>query len=206
MPVVPLEFHVDFWNSNGWRDPFSKHAWTERQAAYARAFRLGQVYTPQAVVDGRSEMVGSDGSRLRSAIASSSSRPAADISLALEPSASRVLVHAEVQLPETLHGRKFDLMVALFETGLVTEVGRGENGGHTLKNEYVVRDLKRAGKLSPRGPERTEHTAELSLERDWNPARLGVAAFLQDPASLEICGGTSRLLSGGEKSPAEGGR
>jgi hypothetical protein len=204
--VVPLSFHVDFWNSLGWKDPFSKHAWTERQAAYARALRLGQVYTPQAVVDGRAEMVGSDGERLRSAIAVAASRPAADISLSLEPSASRVLVRAEVGLPEALRGRRLELMVALFETGLVTEVGRGENGGHTLKNDYVVRDLRRAGKLSPRGPERTEHTAELSLEREWNPSRLGVAVFLQDPGSLEIYGGSSRLLAGPVKPAAGGGR
>jgi hypothetical protein len=204
--VVPLSFHVDFWNSMGWKDPFSRHAWTERQAAYARALRLGQVYTPQAVVDGRAEMVGSDGDRLRSAITAAASRPAADIALSLESSASRGMVRAEVDLPEALRGRKLDLMVALFETGLVTEVGRGENGGHTLTNDYVVRDLKRAGKLSPRGPERTEHTAEISLEREWNPSRLGVAAFLQDPGSLEIYGGSSRLLGGPVKAAAAAGR
>jgi hypothetical protein len=116
------------------------------------------------------------------------------------------VVRAEVGLPEALRGRKLDLMVALFETGLVTEVGRGENGGHTLKNDYVVRDLKRAGKLSPRGPERTEHTAEISLEREWNASRLGVAAFLQDPGSLEIYGGSARLIGGPVKAAAAGGR
>jgi len=193
--VVPLSFHVDFWNSLGWKDPFSSHAWTERQTAYARAFRLRQVYTPQAVVDGRAEMVGSDGDRLRAAIAAAPSRPAAKISLQLEPSASGVLVRAEVDLPEALRGRKLDLMLALFETGLVTAVGRGENGGRTLRNDYVVRNLRRAGRLAARGPDQTRHTAELSLEKEWERSRLGVAAFLQDPRSLEIFGAASRLLS-----------
>jgi hypothetical protein len=194
--VVPLSFHVDFWNSLGWKDPFSRGAWTERQRAYARALRLGQVYTPQAVVDGRSEMNGSDSARLRAAIAAAASRPAGKISLLLEPSPSQILVRARVDLPEALRGRKLDLMLALFERGLVTAVGRGENGGRTLHNDYVVRSLRRVGRVSSRGPAETSHDAMLSLEKEWERSRLGVAGFLQDPGSLEIYGANAMLLSG----------
>jgi hypothetical protein len=197
--VVPLAFHVDFWDSLGWKDPFSRHAWTERQTDYARAFRSQNVYTPQAIVDGRVEMVGSDAGKLRSAIASSAARPAGRISLELQPAASQVLVRVDVERPETLRSRKLDLMIALYETGLVTAVGKGENGGSTLRNDYVVRVLRRAGRLSSADSHK-EFREEISIEKGWDRARLGVAAFLQDPSSLEICGAGARPLA-----PRDGG-
>ena len=192
--VVTLSFHVDFWNSTGWTDPFSTREWTERQVAYGRRFGLSQVYTPQAVVDGGGEMVGSDADRLRGAIDAAAARPAGEISLHLEPAGSRVKVGAEVNLPEALRGDRLDLMVAVFETGLITQVGRGENSGRTLRNDYVVRRLERVERLKANGPAQSRHTVSLRLSKDWNPARLGVAAFLQDPKSLEIRGAAAQAL------------
>jgi hypothetical protein len=192
--VVPLAFHVDLWDYIGWTDPFSKRAWTERQAAYGRQLRLPQVYTPQLIVDGGATIVGSDPNRLLAAIESAARRPAAKISLELEPSASRVLVRARVDVPEALRGRKLDLMIALYETGLVTPVGRGENGGRTLRNDYVVRRLERAGRISARDPAETSHSDEIALDGKWDRSRMGVAGFLQDPRSLEIHGASARPL------------
>ena len=98
---------------------------------------------------------------------------------------------ANVERPEALRTRKLDLMVALYETGLVTAVGKGENGGSTLHNDYVVRVLRRAGRLSS-GDSHKEFREEISIEKGWDRGRLGVAAFLQDPSSLEICGASAR--------------
>lgn len=192
--VVPLSFHVDYWNHDGWTDPFSRKEWSERQAAYARAFRSQQVYTPQAVVDGGAELNGSDGNRLRAAIAAARVRPAAEISLDLEPANSKVMVRAEVDLPDALRGLKLDLMLAVFETNLVTAVGRGENGGRILQNDFVVRSFRRGARLAA-GAGRTRHEVALPLDKDWKRSRLGVAAFLQDSRTLEIFGAASRLLS-----------
>jgi hypothetical protein len=198
--VVPLSFHVDYWNQVGWTDPFSSHAWTERQVDYMRAFRLEAPYTPQAVVDGASQVVGSDANALRSAIAAAQARPAAGISLRLAPEASTVAVDADVDLPESLRGRRWELQVAVFETGLVTPVGKGENGGRTLHNDYVVRALTSAGKVEK--PARLKAT--LKLDKGWDRSHLGVAAFLQDPKTLEIRGASVRpLVAAGE--PRTGG-
>lgn len=193
--VVPLAFHVDFWNSQGWTDPFSSKQWTLRQVAYERQLGISQVYTPQAVVDGTTQMVGSDAANLRAAIDSAAARPGAKLALRLEPSPSRVEVAVDVDLPDALRGRKLDLFVALFETGLSTPVGRGENGGKTLQNDYVVRELEHAGRLSKDGPADSHHTATLHPSKDWSPARLGVAAFLQDPGSLAVLGAAAQPLS-----------
>jgi hypothetical protein len=197
--VVTLSYHVDFWNSAGWTDPFSTKEWTQRQVAYGRRFKAEQIYTPQAVVDGAVEVVGSRAEGLRSAIDAAASRPGGEIALALEPSASRVEVTAEVRLPEALRGEHLDLMVALYETGLVTSVGRGENGGRTLHNDYVVRRLERAGRLAANGPAETRHSASLRLSKDWNRSRLGVATFLQEPKTLEIRGAAARAFPAGAR-------
>ncbi|MGH9365082.1 MAG: DUF1223 domain-containing protein [Thermoanaerobaculia bacterium] len=198
--VVPLSFHVDFWNHAGWTDPFSRGDWTRRQEVYARARGLQQLYTPQAVVDGGAELLGSDGRGLRAAVAAAAARPAAAISLRLEPTASKVLVEADVDRPEALRGRKLDLILAVFETGLITPVGRGENGGRTLRNDYVVRSLRRGGRLAADGPSRTRHTTALPVAKEWSRSHLGVAAFLQDPRSLEICGAKAQALASREGS------
>ena len=193
--VVPLSFHVDYWNNGGWTDPFSQKDWSARQLYYAKALGLGdRIYTPQAVVDGRKELVGSDERSLRAAIAQAQARPAGTISIHLEPNQSKLAVTANVDLPDSLRDRKLDLMLAEFEMGLVTSVGKGENGGRTLHNEYVVRQLERCAKLAAGGPARTENSGTMTLEKDWSQRRLGVAAFLQDPKSLEIYGATSQVL------------
>ena len=194
-PVVPLSFHVDYWNSGGWTDPFSQKDWSARQLYYAKALGLGdRIYTPQAVVDGRKELVGSDERSLRVAIVQAQARPAGRVSIHLEPKQSKVAVTADVDIPDSLRDRRLDLMLAEFEMGLVTSVGKGENGGRTLHNEYVVRQLERCAKLAAGGPARTENSATLTLEKDWSQRRLGIAAFLQDPKSLEIYGATSQVL------------
>jgi hypothetical protein len=188
--VVPLAYHVDFWNHVGWTDPFSSADWTKRQEAYARRLGLSSIYTPQAVVDGAAELVGSDAAAIQAAIAAAAAKPGAAIDLRLEPRDSKLRVEAAVDLPESLRGRKWDLMVALYETGLSTAVGRGENGGRTLQNDYVVRTLARAGRVTASTKEETS----LKLDSGWNRSKLGVAAFLQDPDTLEIRGASARAL------------
>ena len=190
--VVTLEFHVDFWNSGGWTDPFSSRDWTARQVAYERALGQNQPYTPQAVVDGHVEMIGSDAARLRPALDAAAAQPGGRIQLQLEPSAERVQVGADVTLPDALHGRRLDLMAVVFQRDLTTPVGRGENGGHTLHNDFVVRSLERVDRLKPDVPAFSHHAAALRLSKDWDASRLGVAVFLQDPKTLEVLGAAAQ--------------
>jgi hypothetical protein len=193
--VVPLALHVDFWNSAGWTDPFSRADWTKRQTSYARKLGLTTIYTPQAVVDGGSELVGSDAKALNAAIAAAAARPAGQVSLQLQPAGSEVHVTIDVELPDGLRKDNRDLMLAVFETGLVTNVGRGENGGRQLHNDYVVRSLTRAATLTAGGPQKTRNAASIPLDPHWQPGQLGVAAFLQDPVSLAISGAAASMLA-----------
>lgn len=164
--IVPLAFHIDGWDHLGWIDPFSSAAWTRRQAAYTRELEATP-YTPQAVVGGGAEVLGSDERAIRAAVAAAAAEPQGELALTLTPTDSEVGVTVEVTLPSALRDHKLDLMVAVFESGLVTPVERGENGGATLHNDYVVRRLERAGRLRPGDPARSQHSVDLELDKDW---------------------------------------
>lgn len=192
--IIPLAFHVDSWNHIGWTDPFSSAEWTRRQAQYVRKLKAKGPYTPQAVVDGAVALLGSDEKAIRASIDAAAARPAGVIALALDEHDAALAVRADVLLPDALRGRGLDLMVAIFETGLVTPVKRGENGGRTLRNEYVVRRFRRFARLEADGSERTQHRVELKLAESWQRSEVGVAVFLQDPRSLEIRGAQSQWL------------
>jgi len=201
--LFPLAFHVDYWNHIGWTDPFSSRDWTERQRRYARELSGGRVYTPQLVVNGRTQTVGNDEDEvlalLREALAG---KPAADLHVQLSaaggPDRLRAEVTAELaRAPEAqsqVKVKSLELLVALYQKDLTTSVGRGENEGRTLENDYVVRHLERAGKLPAEAGASTEAAVTFSLEPDWNRSDLGVVAFLQDPNTLAIHGAARATL------------
>jgi len=202
--VIPLAFHVDYWNRLGWSDPFSSSLWSQRQTAYAHTFRSNRVYTPQLVVNGRTECVGSEEAevmrRIREALAAG---PAGVVSLAAPGAAgagdARVTVSARLLRP--VPGAGVDVWVALTESGLSTAVGAGENATATLHNDQVVRRLVKAFTLPPTpaagGAAGDGRSGEVTLPIDgkWNRAALDVVAFLQDPQSLAIYGAASRPLA-----------
>jgi hypothetical protein len=194
--VVPLAFHVDYWNRIGWTDPFSSREWTLRQDAYSRELQGDGNYTPQLVVNGQVHFPGGNRQRVVQAIQAEAGRRAV-AKLALSPSPDdsgrsslRVGVTAEVLEP--VPAQKLVALVALFENGLETRVGSGENGGRTLKNDFVVRRLVKALSLEPRPGRRGEVEVKLNIERAWKRENLGLAVFLQDPGSMKIYGAARR--------------
>jgi hypothetical protein len=194
--VVPLAFHVDYWDRIGWTDPFGSPRWSARQEAYGRRFRLDGVYTPQLVLDGRAEMNGSQEARIRTEIARRLERPpVARVDLAATPgeSAAEAVVTVGAELLEAREG-KLDLLLAVFENGVVTAVARGENEGAVLRNDFVVRRLETVLSLTGRAGTRQTREMRVKLDGAWRPERLGVAAFLQDPRSLEIVGAAAKPL------------
>ena len=142
--MLALGEHVDYWDSLGWRDPFSSHEFTLRQERYAAQFGSDRIYTPQAVVGGQLDVAGSDEPRLRRALEGFRSQARGTMVLRQAAGESGALtVHIDVEaLPA--HGGA-DVMVAVVEDGLVSKVTAGENGGRTLEHAAVVRKLTRIG-------------------------------------------------------------
>jgi hypothetical protein len=189
LSVVPLAFHVDYWNEGGWVDPFSGREWTTRQEAYRAAFGLGGAYTPQLVVNGRTQFNGGDGQRAREAIAADlATRPPGVVRLTTRREADSAIVLVSAELDKEVPGGRLALLVALFENGAVTAVAGGENGGRSLENDFIVRRLETAFSLDPKVGARRERELTIRLDRSWNARNLGVAAFLQDPTSMRIYG------------------
>lgn len=127
LEIIPLAFHIDYWNNLGWTDPFSSKAFTQRQYGYAATLKIGNVYTPQAVINGAVECVGSD----RTAILGNLK---ALQRLHLQRRESGLEISGLI--PER------ELFVALSQDGLTTEIKRGENRGRTLTSRSVVLHLE----------------------------------------------------------------
>ncbi len=171
--VLALELHVDYWNDLGWADPFSRASYTQRQGRYGKAFGRRGVYTPQMVIDGQAELVGSDASGARQAIATAAARPKIGIRL----TRTGTQIHVEVARPV---GDPLELYVAEVERGLSTRVLRGENGGRTLPHGPVVRELQKVRYLPP---STQPFAADVAA-----PAGRGVVVFLAEPGTMRIRG------------------
>lgn len=187
--VLPLAFHVDYWDALGWRDPFSSRAWSERQTRYAHAFGSDRIYTPQAVVGGRAECVGSNEDEILARLEAALRRPAGRLELRLEPAAGaqgeRLAVTAA---PPAGVARALDVVLVVYENDLATDVARGENARRRLRDDFVVRRLETLFTLAA-GSAGESRAVPLTLDSSWRRAGLGVAVFLQDPRTLETFGG-----------------
>jgi hypothetical protein len=199
--VIPLSFHVDYWNYIGWTDPFSSPRWSDRQRAYAqKTFRSNRIYTPQVVVNGRAECVGSqEGVVLKQISQALAVEPAGRVTLAFDPPTEdgHLKVKVDAKLAKAAGPGNVDLWVAVYQRGLVTEVGSGENASATLRNDHVVRRLEKAFTLPAAAGSAKSGELVLGLDKRWKVDDLGVVAFLQDPATLAIHGAAAREL--GEK-------
>ncbi|MEP6594138.1 MAG: DUF1223 domain-containing protein [Acidobacteriota bacterium] len=196
--VITLGEHVDYWDRLGWRDHFSDASFSARQSAYgALVFGTDNIYTPQMVIDGRYQVLGSSLEAIRRAVGAAAVAPKAKVEVDtedLEPGRVRVLV--KVQMPAELTLRESaDVMVAVTEDDLVTHVMRGENGGRTLRHGSVARLLKKIGHLD--AADRTyAGTVAIALQAGWQPANLRIVAFLQERGSRHIVG-AGGVVAGG---------
>ncbi len=193
--VVPLAYHVDYWNHLGWSDPFSSHQWSERQSGYVQALNLDGEYTPQMVIGGRWQCAGSDGGSIAHAVASARSTSPlgrTSIQTSLAAAGSRKLqVKVNAQLLSTAGPGRLVVMLVIYENGLVSKIGGGENGGREITYDYTVRKLLPVFELDATQPGSFAQEMTIDLDRAWSLDHLGLAAFIQDPTSLRIEGASS---------------
>ncbi|MCH9684857.1 MAG: DUF1223 domain-containing protein [Deltaproteobacteria bacterium] len=185
--VIALVYHVDYWNSLGWPDPFSNPRWTQRQRDYADAIGSNRLYTPQVLLDGQDRGVGTSGHRMATAVADAGHQAnAMTLTLHTELDDDRVRVEVEPQWANTQTADRAVVMVAVTDSGHRTRVPRGENAGRVLSGEFVVRDLARACAVPASGTTRCR--ASLSVQDIDDRSTMQVVAFAQDPQSWQVLG------------------
>ena len=193
--LIVLSEHVDYWNDIGWRDPYSLHEYSERQGAYASHFGIGSVYTPQMVVDGHFEFVGSDERGAITAIKGAAKTPKIPVSISsVQLDAGNVVsLHVDAgQLPSSFAARSAVVLIATADESDESHVSRGENAGRTLKHIAVLRSLTRVGMVDQSG----EFSRDVRIHINRGTAgNLRVVAILQEAPIGRVLGVASARLS-----------
>jgi hypothetical protein len=186
--LIVLEEHVDYWDDQGWKDPFSSHNFTLRQMEYTERLHVQEPYTPEMIVDGAYEFTGSDRVRAADALKKAVTQPTVPVrisSVAMQN--GKLQAHIEADPASD----KADVMVALVLDHAESQVLRGENGGHHLEHVNVVMNLSKIGKTEKgRAFSKDISLASKSLNQ---PCR--VIAFLQQPGQGKIVGAAMQLVS-----------
>lgn len=187
--VIALGEHVDYWNHDGWTDRFSSAAYTNRQNEYVSRFKLDSAYTPQIVIDGAAQFSGNNQAGVVHGIQSAAAQPKpAKLDLRWE---SPTRLHIAVQFSDPSAA---DVLLAITEDGLVTDVKNGENRGRTLQHSAVVRELRNLGKISKEG---FAASVDIPPHPDWNRGHLKIVVLVQKKNQGPIVGAASTALSAG---------
>jgi hypothetical protein len=193
--LIVLSEHVDYWNDIGWKDPHSSHEYSERQSAYASRFGRGSIYTPQMVIDGHIELVGSDE---RGAIrAIENETKIAKVSLTLSAirfeNNDELSVHVESDpLGPSAAARSAGLSLAISDDSDESQVSRGENAGRTLKHVAVLRCLVDVGTVSKSDKFSRDVTVNFNNQ---DRRHLRIVGIIQERSGGRVLGVASARLS-----------
>lgn len=179
--VITLALHVDYWDHLGWKDEYSASLFTQRQEFYSEALKLDSTYTPQMIVDGRTEFVGSNLGKAAKAITDAAKIQKGKIGIVKNDDKLFVKIS---DLPEHENSSVY---LAISENNLVSNVARGENSGMRLEHQSVVRELRSIGVLTP-AQKAADFEAAVSLNQNWKRPNLKIVVFVQENASRKILG------------------
>ena len=188
--IIVLGEHVDYWNQLGWQDRFSAHLYTERQQDYAHAFAIEDIYTPQMIVNGQAQFNGADGPRALQEIRRAAIAPHSSVSLLRrDPSALALTVS---HFPAGV--KNVEILLAITEDSLASDVRRGENVGRRLTHTGVVRSLVSVGRFDAR--KSPDFTADLPLHllEYWSRENLHAVVLVEVRGSHHIVGAAKLKL------------
>src|SRR6202167_3555148 len=196
--IIALEEHVDYWNHDGWVDPFSSPDWTQRQAAYT-ALTKKDVYTPELVVDGQSQFVGSDERQAALEIDKAAHSAKTEVAITSgkpEGKNSQRFTVSVGKLAGNKPGDVAEVWLAVTEDGLHSAVNRGENAGHVLHHTATLQSLHKVGTADVNAPSVSfKGDSRVKFESRWKPENLHVVAFVQEKKSRKILGAASAKVS-----------
>ena len=172
--IIPLAFHVDYWDYIGWEDPYAKAEYTQRQRKVAKVNKQNSIYTPEFVVDG-AEARGSRGVT-KQVKRAHKNLAEADIELNLS-----AVMDGQLTANVTIDNLKYEgkdkpqVYLAIYESGLSSEIKAGENRGRYLNHDYVVRYLSKAQNTG----EGEMHSFDITLAPEWNRDEIGLTVVVK---------------------------
>lgn len=184
--VIVLGEHVDYWDNAGWADRFASPLFNTRQLDYANALHSRNINMPQVVVNGEKEVNGSEPRALDLAITAAMRSLRAPVTLRW--SGSNVVMTVG-KLPPNSH--KADVLLAIAESGLESQVLAGANAGRRLRHPAVVRSLMHIAEMDPAKPGEYVAEARLNLRPEWVRSNLRVVVLVQDRENRRILGSAS---------------
>ena len=197
--VIALSEHVDYWNRLGWADPYSSPEFSARQNDYGSVFGSDEVYTPQMVVDGRIQFVGSNAGKAHDAISKAAREPKAEVTITplKKPGRTTDDVTLDVRvagLPKAAKDDTVEVMLAITESGLRSNVSRGENAGRKLTHTAVVRTLTSLGVIDATSGSFSSSAAP-KIEKGWTRNNLKAVVFVQERTSRRVLGAAAISLA-----------
>jgi hypothetical protein len=192
--IIGIEEHVDYWDSLGWKDPYSSNEWTLRQQRYAEAFRTGSVYTPQMVVDGSAEFVGSREGRAEKEVSDATRAAKAEVTVSPSKAGTDGTPEFTIQvgrLAGTASGDTAEVWLGVTESKLQSSVTRGENAGENLRHTSVLHTLKKIGNVEPGKDQSFIGEQRVHLDSAWKRENTRVVVFVQERGSRKILGAAS---------------
>lgn len=177
--IIGLAFHVDYWDQYGWKDRFSSSEYTRRQERYALQFGIDSTYTPQMVVDGGTQFIGSDMTKAIKSITRFAATQKGTIAAEFAEGLLKIKIDGLGK-----HG-KATVYLAVAEDGLSTEVGGGENQGRKLDHSSVVRNLSVIGRINA---DLSDFSTEFrpSIEQGWKADKMRFVVFVQEESDRKI--------------------
>jgi len=187
--LIVLSEHVDYWNHDGWKDPYSSHPLTERQSDYEVILQEDSPYTPQVIVDGTSQAKLGDADEVRKVFEKSAASPKIPVRITSTSLGSgSVRVHVDADGRTTTHNADVYIAVALDHAE--SQVLRGENSGRHLVHTAVVVDLQKIGALKKGST--FSKDVEVKLNSPIDPKNLRVVAFVQEAGPGKVLGSALR--------------
>jgi hypothetical protein len=193
--MIVLSEHVDYWNHDGWKDPYSAHFYSDRQEAYAKRLGPESVYTPQMVVDGTSRFLGSNVALAQKAFVKALTEPKIAVRLSSVSAATTNTSRAHLEtgaLLESFGLREADVYVAVALNRAESQVARGENAGRKLSHTAVVKSIVKVGRLKK--GQAFAQDVQVKLDPGTDGSNLRLIAFVQEPGQGRVIGAAAQTV------------
>jgi hypothetical protein len=186
--LIVLSEHVDYWNHDGWKDPYSSSLFTDRQSAYVHSLGLNTAYTPQFIIDGNLELKAGDPEGARKVFQKDLAEPKVSVridSVTVDPATPAVL-HAHIGVHGDSAKHNLDIFVAIALDHAESQVSAGENAGHHLTHVAVVQELIKVGKLTK--GKNFDQDVQLRLKPGTVANNVRIIAFVQEAGAGKVLG------------------